>query len=115
MMNDLTRVGMLECICRLTNHMDHFLGLLAFVGALAPGTFVRALELRTGGAATLAAAAAWLLPAVHPYGGLVVATEALIALFLWRGRPLRPALTAICAWSAELPSWKSTEPLVIEI
>ena len=77
--------------------------LLAFVGALAAGTFVRALELRTGGAATLAAAAAWLLPAVHPYGGLVVATEALIALFLWRGRPLRPALTAICIGVASLP------------
>jgi Dolichyl-phosphate-mannose-protein mannosyltransferase len=77
--------------------------LLAFAGALAADTFVRALDLRTGGAAAVAAAAAWLLPAVHPYGGLVAATEAAIALVLWRGRPLRPALPAICIGVACLP------------
>jgi hypothetical protein len=66
--------------------------LLAFAGALAADLFVRALDERTTAAAAWAAAAAWLLPAVHPYGGIVVALEALVALALWRGRPLRPAI-----------------------
>jgi hypothetical protein len=66
--------------------------LLAFAGALAADLFVRALQLRTPSAAYAAAAGAWLLPAVHPYGGIVAAVEALVALGLWRGRPLRAAL-----------------------
>jgi hypothetical protein len=66
--------------------------LLAFVGALAADLFVRALQLRTPGAAYAAAAGAWLLPAVHPYGGIVAAVEAAVAVTVWRGRPLRPAL-----------------------
>ncbi len=66
--------------------------LLAFAAALAADLFVRALEERTTSAAAWAAAAAWLLPAIHPYGGLVVAVEALVALALWRGRPLRAAV-----------------------
>jgi hypothetical protein len=63
--------------------------LLAFAAALAADLFARALEERTSAAAAWAAAAAWLLPAVHPYGGIVVAVEALVALAVWRGRPLR--------------------------
>jgi hypothetical protein len=66
--------------------------LLAFASALAADLFVRALDLRTTQAALAAALAAWLLPAVHPYGGIVVAVEAIVALVLWRGRPLRAAL-----------------------
>jgi hypothetical protein len=66
--------------------------LFAFAAALAADLFVRALDLRTPPAAAAAAAAAWLLPAVHPYGGIVVALEAFVALALWRGRPLRTAL-----------------------
>ena len=77
--------------------------LLAFAGGLAAVMFVRALEQRTGKAAFLAALAAWLLPAVHPYGGIAVAAEAGIALFLWRGRPLRPALPALAVGVAMLP------------
>jgi Dolichyl-phosphate-mannose-protein mannosyltransferase len=77
--------------------------LLAFVSALAATLFVRALDERTAGAALAAAAAAWLLPAVHPYGGIVVAVEALIALVVWRGRPLRPALPVFAVALAMVP------------
>jgi hypothetical protein len=66
--------------------------LLAFASALAADLFVRALDVRTTEAALTAALAAWLLPAVHPYGGIVVAVEAVVALVLWRGRPFRAAL-----------------------
>lgn len=77
--------------------------LFAFAGGLAAVLFVRALERRTGEAAFTAALAAWLLPATHPYGGIAVAVEAAIALFLWRGRPLRPALPALAVVAAMLP------------
>lgn len=77
--------------------------LLAFAGAVAADLFVRALRERTGRAAAWAAAGAWLLPAVHPYGGIVVAVEAAVALALWRGRPLRPALPAALVALAMLP------------
>jgi hypothetical protein len=77
--------------------------LLAFAAALAADLFVRALQRPTAGAAAAAAAGAWLLPAVHPYGGVVVAVEALVALALWRGRPLRPALPAAAIALAMIP------------
>lgn len=77
--------------------------LFAFAGGLAAVLFVRALERRTGEAAFTAALAAWLLPAVHPYGGIAVAVEAAIALVLWRGRPVRPALPALAVVAAMLP------------
>ena len=66
--------------------------LFAFATAVAAVLFVRALELRTRRAALVAAAAAVLLPAAHPYGLLVLAAEAVVALAVWRGRPLRPGL-----------------------
>jgi hypothetical protein len=77
--------------------------LFAFVSALAATLFVRALEERTTGAAFGAAVAAWLLPAVHPYGGIVVAVEAIVALAVWRGRPLRAALPVLPVAFAALP------------
>ncbi len=77
--------------------------LLAFAGGLAAVLFVRALERRTGGAAFAAALAAWLLPAAHPYGGIAVLAEAAIALFFWRGRPLKPALPVLAVGVAMLP------------
>ncbi len=77
--------------------------LLAFVSALAVDLFVRALERRTPGAVFAAAAAAWLLPATHPYGIVVVAIEAAVALVLWRGRPLRPALPVLALAVALTP------------
>jgi hypothetical protein len=66
--------------------------IFAFASALAIDLFVRALDLRTPRAAFWAALAALFLPAVHPYGLVVVAVEAGVALAIWRGRPLKPAL-----------------------
>jgi hypothetical protein len=77
--------------------------LLAFVSALAADLFVRALDLRTSEAAGLAAAGAWLLPAVHPYGGIVVAVEAVVGLVVWRGRPLLAAVPAVLVGLALVP------------
>jgi len=77
--------------------------LLAFAAALAADLFVRALDARTAPTAAAAAAAAWLLPAVHPYGGIVVAIEAMVALAVWRGRPLRPAIPVVAIGLAMLP------------
>jgi hypothetical protein len=77
--------------------------LLAFAAALAADLFLRALDVRTAGAAAAAAGAAWLLPAVHPYGGIVVAVEAIVALVLWRGRPLRAALPVFLIGLALVP------------
>jgi hypothetical protein len=77
--------------------------LFAFVAALAVDLFVRALQERTGRAAALAAAAAWLLPATHPYGIILVGAEVVVALAVWRGRPLRPALPAIAVLLATAP------------
>jgi hypothetical protein len=77
--------------------------LFAFVSALAATLFVRALEERTAGAAFAAAVTAWLLPAVHPYGGVVVAVEALVALAVWRGRGVRAALPVVAVALAAVP------------
>jgi hypothetical protein len=77
--------------------------LLAFVAALAADLFVRALDRRTTVAAAAAAGGAWLLPAVHPYGGLVVLVEAVVALVLWRGRPLKAALPVVAIGLALVP------------
>jgi mannosyltransferase len=76
---------------------------LAFAAAVAADLFVRAVDLRTAEAAAIAAAGAWLLPAVHPYGGIVVAVEAVVALALWRGRPLRPAIPVFLIGAAMIP------------
>ncbi|HXV95945.1 MAG TPA: glycosyltransferase family 39 protein [Gaiellaceae bacterium] len=77
--------------------------LLAFVSALSADLFARALELRTARSAVVAALAAVLLPAVHPYGAIVVAVEAAVALAVWRGRPLRPALPVLAVGLLLLP------------
>jgi hypothetical protein len=77
--------------------------LFAFAAALAVDLFVRCVQRPTTGTVAAASAAAWLLPAVHPYGGIVVAVEAGVALFLWRGRPLRPAWPAALAVLAMTP------------
>jgi hypothetical protein len=77
--------------------------LMAFAGALAADLFARALERRTARASAWAAAGAWLLVAVHPYGGLVAAVEAGVGLWLWRGRPLRAALPVALISLAALP------------
>jgi hypothetical protein len=77
--------------------------LFAFAAALAVDLFVRCVSRPTTGTVAAASAAAWLLPAVHPYGGIVVAVEAAVALVLWRGRPLRPAWPAAVAALAMIP------------
>lgn len=77
--------------------------LLAFVSAVAADLFVRAIDLRTTEAAVVAAAAAWLLPAVHPYGGIVIAVEGVVALVVWRGRPLLAALPVALVGLALIP------------
>jgi hypothetical protein len=77
--------------------------LFAFAAALAVDLFVRCVQRPTTGTVAAASASAWLLPAVHPYGGIVVAVEAAVALFLWRGRPLRPAWPAVVAVLAMIP------------
>lgn len=77
--------------------------LYVFAAALAIDLFLVAKERRSGRWAFAAAAAAWLLPAIHPYGAFLVAAEALVALWLWRGRPLRPALPALAVVLAMVP------------
>ncbi|MGH3004791.1 MAG: hypothetical protein ACRDOS_02595 [Gaiellaceae bacterium] len=77
--------------------------LYGFASALALDLFVRAVEQRTGRAAFAAALAAWLLPAIHPYGAMLVLAEAVVALALWRGRPFRPALPVAAVGVAMLP------------
>jgi hypothetical protein len=77
--------------------------LLVLAGAVAADLFVRALQLRTPRAAALAAAGAWLLPAVHPYGAIPVAAGVAVALWLWRGRPLRAAVPAALVGLALIP------------
>jgi Dolichyl-phosphate-mannose-protein mannosyltransferase len=77
--------------------------LLVLAGAVAADLFVRALQLRTPSAAALAAGGAWLLPAVHPYGAIPVAAGALVALWLWRGRPFRAGAPALLVGLAAIP------------
>jgi Dolichyl-phosphate-mannose-protein mannosyltransferase len=77
--------------------------LLVLAGAVAADLFVRAVELRTPRAAALAAGGAWLLPAVHPYGAIPVAAGAVVALWLWRGRPFRAGVPALLVGFALVP------------
>ena len=77
--------------------------LFVFAAALFADLFVRALQLRTTSAVAAAAAAGWLLPAVHPYG-LIPAFVAVVAAVLSRRRiPLRTAWPVALAALAALP------------
>jgi hypothetical protein len=77
--------------------------LFAFASALAADLFVRALE-RPQRREVLAAAGAALLPlAVHPFGAFPFFAEAAVALWLWRGRWLRPALPVLAIALLALP------------
>lgn len=77
--------------------------LFAFASALATDLLVRALE-RPTRRTTLAAAAAALLPlAVHPFGAFLLAAEAGVALWLWRGRNIRAALPVLAVSALALP------------
>jgi hypothetical protein len=69
--------------------------MFAFAGGLACDLFIRAIRQRTVAAAVAAALAASLLSVVHPFGGILFVIEAGAALWLWRGRPLRPAIPVL--------------------
>jgi Dolichyl-phosphate-mannose-protein mannosyltransferase len=69
--------------------------LFALASAVAVDLFVRALDERTPGAVYVAAVAAWVLPAVHPYGLVIAGIELCVALVLWRGRPFKPAIPVL--------------------
>jgi hypothetical protein len=77
--------------------------LLALVGGLNMLLFLRALDRPTYLRVSLAAASAWLLAAAHPFGGIPVALEAVIAAWLWHGRGLRRALPVLVAAVATAP------------
>jgi hypothetical protein len=77
--------------------------LYVLVAALAADLFVRALQLRTRGAVVAAAVAAWLLPAVHPYGLIPALAELGVAAVLGRRRSLRDAVPVVAIVLAALP------------
>ena len=77
--------------------------LLAAAAALALDLFVVALRRRTVGAALAAAATSALLPAVHPYGAILLAAEGLVAAVLWRGRGIRRAAPVIAVGLLSVP------------
>jgi hypothetical protein len=77
--------------------------LYVLVAALAADLFVRAVELRTRSAVTAAAAAFWLLPAVHPYGLIPALVALAVAAALWQRRSLRDALPVAVAVFAAIP------------
>ena len=88
-------VASASAVLALYGTVGRMYALLALVSALSADLFARALERRTVRASFVAALAAVLLPAVHPYGAIVVAAEAVVALAVWRGRPLRAALPVL--------------------
>jgi hypothetical protein len=96
-------VASASAVLALYGTVGRMYALFAFASALAVDLFARALELRTSRAAFVAALAAVLLPAVHPYGVIVVGAEAVVAAALWRGRPLRPALPVLAVGLLLLP------------
>jgi hypothetical protein len=72
--------------------------LLALVGGLNMLLFLRALERPDQVRVSLAAASAWLLASTHPFGGIPVAIEAVIAAWLWwPQRNVRLAIPVIAA------------------
>jgi len=78
--------------------------LLALVGGLNMLLVLRAVERPTQVRVSLAAASAWLLAAAHPFGGIPVALEAVVAAWLWwPGRDVRRAVPVILAGVATAP------------
>ena len=78
--------------------------LYVLVAALAADLFVRAVKSRSRGAVAAAAAAAWVLPAVHPYGAIPAVAMLAAAAVLWRRRrSIREALPVAAAALAALP------------
>jgi hypothetical protein len=77
--------------------------LYVLVAAVAADLFLRALRLRTRGAVAAAAAGAWLLPAVHPYGLIPALVMLGVAAVAWRRRSLVDALPVAVAVVAAIP------------
>jgi len=77
--------------------------LYVLAAALFADLFVRALHRRTVGSVAAASAAAWLLPAVHPYGAILAFAGLVTAALMWRGRPLRTAWPVALAVVAAIP------------
>jgi hypothetical protein len=77
--------------------------LFAFASALAADLFVRALDRRERSTALAAAAAALLPLVVHPFGAFLVAAEAVVALWVWRGRCFRTALPVVAVSALAVP------------
>jgi hypothetical protein len=77
--------------------------LFVLVAALAADLFVRAVQLRTRNAVIAAAAAAWLLPAVHPYGLIPAFASLALAFALWRRRSIRGAVPVALVALAAVP------------
>jgi hypothetical protein len=77
--------------------------LFAFASALSADLFVRALERPTRRTARSAAAVGLLPLAVHPFGAFLVAAEAAVALWIWRGRPFRSGLPVLAISGLALP------------
>ena len=81
--------------------------LLALVGGVNMLLFLRALDRPTYVRVSIAAASAWLLAAAHPFGGIPVAVETVVAARRWW--PGRDVLRAIPVLLAAL----ATAPLVV--
>jgi Dolichyl-phosphate-mannose-protein mannosyltransferase len=77
--------------------------LFVLVAALFGDLYVRALRLRTPAAVGAAAAAGWLLPAVHPYGAIPAGAALVTAAVIWRGRSIRVAWPVAVAAVAAMP------------
>ncbi len=77
--------------------------LFVLVAALFADLYVRALRKPTTGAVAAAAAAGWLLPAVHPYGVIPAVAAMAAAAVVWRGRPLRAAWPVALSCLAAIP------------
>jgi hypothetical protein len=78
--------------------------LLALVGGLNMLLFLRALERPSYARVSLAAASAWLLAAAHPFGGIPVAVEAVIAAWKWwPTKQVRSAIPVLVAAAATAP------------
>ena len=71
--------------------------LYVLLAALAADLFVRALRPGTGRAIGAAAAAAWLLPAVHPYGAIPALVGLVTAAIVWRRRAWPFGVAAVAA------------------
>jgi len=77
--------------------------MFVLVAAVAADLFVRAVQLRTRSAVIAAAAAAWLLPAVHPYGLIPALALLALAAVLFRPGSVRETLPVALIALAVVP------------